>query len=256
MGVIDLFKLDGKVALVTGASRGLGRDFALTLADMGADVVLFARSEMSNLKNEIEKKGRKALVVNGDVGNEKDVQRAVDLAVEKFGGIDILVNNAGVTEQPRMAHEFSTEEWENTLRVDLTGTFLFCREALKSMVKKKSGKIINISSVFGFVGSPFFPAVGYCAVKGGVINMTRELAKQYAAYGINVNCIAPGAFKTDVQGGVYDDPEFVKMLSSGIPMKRIAEPSELAGTLVFLASNASSYITGQTIVVDGGALVV
>lgn len=256
MKVIDLFKLSGKVALVTGASKGLGRSMALALAGMGADVLLFARSDMSGLKSETESLGSKAVVVNGDVTKEEDVRKAIAVAVQELGRLDILVNNAGIVEQPQMVHELPTEQWESVIKVDVTGTFLFCREALKVMVKQKSGKIINISSIWGFAGSCMFPGAGYCTSKGAIINFTRELAKQYAEYGINVNCIAPGFFKTDIAGGVYHDQEFIGASLNFIPMKRIAEPDELAGTVVFLASEASNYLTGSTIVVDGGYLTI
>lgn len=256
MSLLDLFKLNGKVALVTGASKGLGKAMALGLAEVGADVLLFARSEMSKLKSEIEGKGGKAFAVSGDVTKEEDVTKAVDAAVQELGGLDILVNNAGIVEQSLMAHELPTEEWENIFKVDVTGTFLFCREALKIMARQKSGKIINISSIAGFTGHPLFPCAGYCAAKGAVVNLTRELGKQYAEYGININCIAPGFFSTEIAGGAYHDPEFIKASLKQIPMKRIATPDELAGTAVFLASDASNYITGATIVVDGGCLTV
>ncbi len=256
MSVIDLFKLNGKVALVTGASKGLGKAMALALADVGADVLLFARSDMSDIKNAIEGKGSKAFAVRGDVTKEEDVTKAVDAAVQELGGLDILVNNAGIVEEPQMVHELPTEQWESAINVDVTGTFFFSREALKIMVKQKSGKIINISSIWGFTGSPMFPGIGYCTSKGAVINFTKELAKQYAEYGINVNCIAPGFFKTDVAGGVYHDKEFMASAMVFIPMKRIAEPDELAGTVVFLASDAANYMTGSIIVVDGGYLTI
>ncbi len=254
MGVLDLFKLDGKVALVTGASKGLGRSFASALADAGADVVLFARSDMTAVKEEIESKGRKALIINGSVTDEADVKRAVDAAVREFGKIDVLVNNAGGTERPHMAHELPLNEWEDIIKVDLTGTFLFSKEVLKEMVKRRSGKIINISSMWGLAASCAFPASAYCAAKGGVVNLTRELAKQYAPYGITVNCVAPGFFKTDIAGGIYHDPEITEAWETFVPMKRLATPEELNGTIVYLASAASDYLTGSIILVDGGVL--
>ena len=250
------FNLEGKIALVTGAAKGLGRAFAEAMAEAGADVVcadIYAEGLDETVKI-IEKTGRKAMGVICDVTKEEDVKNMMKKTEEEFGRLDILFNNAGIAEEddPKPLHEYTTEEWNRILAVDLQGVFYCAREALKIMVQQKYGKIINIASVWGLVGSSgLFPVPAYNTAKGAVVNMTRELGLEYAAMGINVNAICPGFYRTDLGGG-SDDPEFVRSVEEYVPMGKMAEPEDLKGTAIYLASEASDYMCGQVIVTDGG----
>ncbi len=256
MHSLKMFELDGKVAVVTGAATGLGAAFAEAMAEAGADVVC-ADIDVKGMKEtvaKIEKIGQKAIAVICDVSKEDNCVRLMEKTVETFGRLDILFNNAGVVEsEPKPLHELTTEAWNSVLAVDLQGVFFCAREALKIMVKQKSGKIINIASIFGLAGSGhLFPVPAYNAAKGAVVNLTRELGLEYAALGINVNAICPGFFVTNIGGGNSYTPEFDKMVSGFTPMGRQAQPEELKGAAIFLASAASNYMCGQTLVVDGG----
>ena len=256
MGIVDLFNLKDNVAIVTGASSGLGVAFALAMAEAGADVVCADKEENGLIEtvNKIKKIDRKSIGIVTDVSKEKDVKNMVKQSLKEFGRIDILFNNAGIVETPVPAHELSLEEWDKVIAVDLTGVFLCAKEVLKVMIEQKSGKLINISSIWGQVGSSVFPVPAYAAAKGGVINFTRELAIEYAEYGINVNCIAPGSFKTEIGGGDYNDPQFLDTILNLIPIKKVGVPNDLKGVAIFLASKASNFITGHILTIDGGWL--
>lgn len=253
----EMFDLTGKVAVVTGASSGLGIAFVEAMAEAGADTVCAARN-MQALEETAEKArglGRKAISVFCDVTKEESVIELIQKTMEAFGRLDILFNNAGVGDNtndiPKPLHEFTTEAWNRTMAVDLQGTFFCAREALKVMVKQRSGKIINVASVWGLSGSSaIIPAPGYCSAKGAVVNLTRELGLEYAPYGINVNALCPGFYVTRIGG--YDDPEFMKAIRGWIPMGREAQPEELKAAAIFLASSASDYMCGQMLVTDGG----
>jgi len=249
------FNLEGKVALITGGANGLGLAFAEAMAEAGADVMC-ADIDIEGLNKavkKIEKIGRKVRSIVCDVTKEADVVKTVKETQDVFGRLDILFNNAGIAEEePKPLHEYTTEEWDRILAVDLQGVFYCAREALKIMVRQKSGKIINIASVWGLVGSSgLFPVPAYNTAKGGVVNLTRELGLEYAALGINVNAICPGFYRTALGGG-SDDPEFVKAVEGYVPMGKMAEPEDLKGIAIFLASEASDYMCGQMIVTDGG----
>lgn len=251
------FNLDGRVALVTGAANGLGVAFAEAMAEAGAAVAC-ADIDGEGLKKTVKKMeeiGRKALAVICDVSKEEEVQRMMKATVEAFGRLDILFNNAGIAEEmPKPLHEYTTEEWNRILAVDLQGVFFCAREGLKIMVKQKSGKIINIASIYGLAGSSsIMPIPAYAAAKGAVVNLTRELGLEYAPLGINVNAICPGFYRTKLGGG-SDDPDFVKAVREFVPMGKMAEPEDLKGTAIYLASSASDYMCGQMIVTDGGIL--
>jgi len=252
------FNLDGKVAIVTGAAGGLGVAFAEAMAEAGADVacVDINPQGLEETVGKITKIGRKAVAVICDVSKEADVVRMVKETVDTLGRLDILFNNAGIADPklsgaPMLMHEYATEWWNGVLAVDLQGVFYCSREALKIMVKQKSGKIINIASIWGLAGSSsIMPIPAYTAAKGAVVNLTRELGLEYAAMGINVNAICPGFYVTNLGG--YDDPEFVKTATEFTPIKKLAYPQDIKGIAILLASQASDYMCGQMIVADGG----
>ena len=252
------FNLDGKVAIVTGAAGGLGAAFAEAMAEAGADVVCadINHQGLEETVGKIKKIGRKAVAVICDVSKEADVVRMVKETVDTFGRLDILFNNAGIADPklsgaPMLMHEYATEWWNGVLAVDLQGVFYCAREALKVMVRQKSGKIINIASIWGLAGSSsIMPIPAYTAAKGAVVNLTRELGLEYAPMGINVNAICPGFYITNLGG--YDNPDFVATATAFTPSGRLANPEEIKGVAIFLASQASDYICGQMIVADGG----
>ena len=247
----DLFDLSGKVAIVTGASRGLGQYFGRALAKAGADLVITSRtlSSLAEFKQEIESLGRKALAVQADVLSQADIENMVRTAIEEYGKIDILVNNAGLNIRSPSA-DFSWEDWDTVLQTNLKGNF-FCAQAVgREMIKRNYGRIINMGSctcVFGMEG-----IAPYAASRGGVLMMTRSLAAEWGKYGITANVLAPGWFKTAQNAEMYENPQWIQNIKSRIPLNRPGLPNDLDGTVIFLASDASAYITGQIILVDGG----
>jgi NAD(P)-dependent dehydrogenase (short-subunit alcohol dehydrogenase family) len=249
--VLDEFSLEGKIAIVTGASRGLGKAISLCLAEADCNVVVTSRSlrDLEQTALEINQKGRIGVPLETDIRNWKQVERMVEATIERFGKVDILVNNAGmVIEKPLL--ETTEEEWRNVVDTDLTGTF-FCSKAVgKYMIKQGGGKIINISSAFGIKVPE--NVVSYSAAKGAVFLFTRALAVEWGKYKINVNCIAPGHFYTAFTDKVLDNPKLLNIILRKIPLGRYAQPHELGGLVVFLASKASDFMTGEAIVIDGG----
>ena len=255
MDALDLFRLDGKTAVVTGGGRGLGRYMAEALADAGAAVVLCSRKRepLEEVKSEIEAGGGRALAVECDVTDPEDVENVVAAAEEAFGSLDVVVNNSGAT-WGAPPSEMPLERFEWVLRVNVRGTFLMSQAAGRRMIERGSGgTIINISSVAGLVGGhpDYMQTVGYNSSKGAIISMTRDLATSWAPHGITVNAIAPGWFPTHMSGGLIE--KFETRMLEGIPLHRFGNPEDLKGVAIFLASPAASYITGQTLVVDGGA---
>jgi NAD(P)-dependent dehydrogenase (short-subunit alcohol dehydrogenase family) len=250
--VQELFDLNGKVAIVTGGSIGLGRQMAEALAEAGADLVLCARKKerCDRAAKELEALGADTLALGCDVKKPEDVQAVVDRTVERFGRLDILINNAG-TSWGAPVEEMTLEQWNKVIETNLTGTFLFSQAAGKVMVRQKSGKIINITSVAGIHGAPpSFQAIGYHASKGGVIAFTKDLACKWGQHNIQVNAIAPGWFPTNMSAVVIERNRetFLKRL----PLGRFGGENDLKGAAVFLASAASDFVTGHVLVVDGG----
>jgi NAD(P)-dependent dehydrogenase (short-subunit alcohol dehydrogenase family) len=250
--VLDMLSLKGKVAVVTGGSSGLGVVFAQALAEVGANIVLAARriDKMNEVADDLTRLGVKAKPVQCDVSQQDQVQSLVDETLKTFGRLDIIVNNAGVAAMSP-ATEISIEEWNRVVSVNLTGTFLCARTAARQMMKRGGGKIVNIASIYGAVGD-VFPASPYYATKGAVINLTRDLAVEWAPFKINVNAIAPGFFPSEMTEGIFQDPHYLEYINKQTPLGRTGNPEDLKGAIVFLASPASDYVTGQTIFVDGG----
>lgn len=253
--VKELFDLTGKTAIVTGGSRGIGKEMAEGLAEAGANLVLCARRQewLDETVNEFQEREYPVAGKVCDVAKPNDVQAVVDAAVERFGSVDILINNAGIS-WGAMPEDMPLDKWQKVLDVNLTGCFLFAQAAAREMLKKNSGSIVNIASIAGMTSSangPFY--AGYVASKAGLIGLTRELAASWGRRGIRVNAIAPGFFHSRLADAVIDIYERAIQENNVIP--RIGNEGELKGVTVFLASDASSYITGQTIAVDGGMTV-
>lgn len=249
--MVELFDLSEKVAIVTGASRGLGQYFARALAKSGADLVITSRdlSRLTEFKQEIETLGRKALPVQLDVLSQSDIDNMVRMAINEYGKIDILVNNAGLNIR-RPSTDVSQEDWDTVLNTNLKGSFFCAQAAAKEMIKRKHGRIINVGSctcVFGMEG-----IAPYTASRGAILSMTRSLAAEWGKFGITVNVLAPGWFKTAQNAVLYENKEWVDYITERIPLNRPGQPHDLDGTVIFLASDASEYITGQIILVDGG----
>jgi gluconate 5-dehydrogenase len=247
----DLFDLTGKVAIITGTSRGLGQYFARALAKAGADIVITSRklSMLTEFEKEIESFGRKALSIQMDVLSQSDIEKMVHTTMKEYDKIDILVNNAGLNIRGQST-EFKWADWDTVLDTNLKGSF-FCAQAVaKEMIKHNYGRIINIGSctcVFGMEG-----IVPYAASRGGILSLTRSLAAEWGKFGITVNVLAPGWFKTAQSAALYENKEWVNYITSRIPLNRPGQPHDLDGAVVFLASDASAYMTGQILLIDGG----
>jgi NAD(P)-dependent dehydrogenase (short-subunit alcohol dehydrogenase family) len=251
--VRQLFDLKGRVALITGGSIGLGRQMAEGLAEMGARVALCARKKerCEQAAHDLEKLGVRALALGCDVKDPSSVNQVVETTVRELGGIDILVNNAGIS-WGAPVEQMSLADWNKVLETNLTGTFLCSQAAGKVMIQRGSGKIINIASVAGLSGAPSeaVQAIGYHASKGGVISFTKDLACKWARHNIQVNAIAPGWFPTHMSDWVIEHKK--DYLLEHIPLRRFGTEHDLKGAAVFLASDASAYVTGHVLVVDGG----
>lgn len=254
MSVLDLFRLDGKTAIVTGGGRGLGQYMAEALSEAGASVVLCSRKveACEEVAGEIEQRGGRALAQACDVSDSEEVERVVRAARDAFGEIDILVNNSGAT-WGAPAEEMPLEKFDSVMQVNVRGTFLMSQAVGKTMIARgEGGSIINISSVASFQGGRpgALQVVGYTASKGAVNSMTRDLAGSWSQHGIRVNAIAPGWFPTKMSRGVLE--KAADRLLASIPLQRFGEPDDIKGAVLFLASPASAYVTGQIVVVDGG----
>jgi 3-oxoacyl-[acyl-carrier protein] reductase len=238
--------LAGRTALVTGASRGIGREIVVALAEAGANVGCVATNEALLAELAARFPG-KALAIKADVSKPEDIERAVDETAKTFGGLDILVNNAGIT-RDNLLLRMKEDEWDAVLDVNLKGPFLLMKAALRLIMRSPAGRIINVSSVSGVIGNP--GQANYSASKGGLIALTKTAAREFGSRNVCINAVAPGFIKTDMASKV--DPKVIEAVTAQLPLKRMGEAKEIAGAVLFLASDLASYITGQVISVDGG----
>ncbi len=252
---ISTLSLAGQVALVSGASRGIGKSIALGLAEAGADVAICSRTvsdgKLEATAKEIEGLGRRSLAVQADISRKVDIDNLVQQTLKKFGVIDILVNNAGISFKNEIV-QATEEEWDKIMGVDLKG-FFFCSQAVaRGMIQRKKGNIISIASYSAFKAVAGWGI--YCIAKSGVVMLTKVLARELGAHGIRANAIAPGVVKTELNRSVWTNPELLQARLSAISLGRLAETTDIAKVALFLASEASGYVSGHTLLVDGGQL--
>jgi 2-deoxy-D-gluconate 3-dehydrogenase len=254
-GVLETFRLDGRSAMVTGGGRGIGRAVALGLSEAGAklavaDIDLAAAEDTASA---IREQGGEAIAVALDVADEAAVEAGIKKTALTHGGIDVLVNNAG-TAIRRPSVELALADWDKVVRVNMTGLFLCARAAARLMIAGRGGSIVNMASIMGLSGGGLYPNISYQATKGAVVNMTRALALEWARSGIRVNAVAPTWVRTDFIKGLLTQPELIARIEAMTPLGRLAEPSDVVGAVLFLASPASAMVTGHTLPVDGGFL--
>lgn len=247
--ILERFRLDGKIALVTGGGKGLGKAIAIALASAGADIAVVSRHPNPETENEILTLGRKYFHLTADLSYREQTRTVIPAVVEKMGDVNILVNNSGIIRRAPVI-DYSEEDWDATLEIDLTAAFLLSQAAGRIMLRKGGGKIINIASVLSFQGG--INVVAYAAAKHGVTGLTKALANDWASKGINVNAIAPGWFVTELTDAIQKDPERSQSITGRTPAGRWGNLADIAGTAVFLGSSASDFIHGVTIPVDGG----
>lgn len=254
MSALKQFSLEGKAAIVTGSTRGIGRAIAEGMAGAGASVVVNGRNAQSTQKaaSEIAAGGSKCLAVAADVSKADDVERLIKTTISSFGRLDILVNNAGISPYFKPAESVTEAEFDEIMKVNLKSVFLCCQAAGRVMIPQESGRIINISSIAGQVALP--KLLAYTTAKGAINQLTRVLAVEWARYGIRVNAIAPAYMETDLTKGLRDNPRLHDELIRQVPLGRLGEASEVAGAAIYLASDAASYVTGHVLNVDGGWL--
>ncbi|AOZ88508.1 2-deoxy-D-gluconate 3-dehydrogenase [Bacillus xiamenensis] len=245
------FDLQGKTAVVTGGTRGIGKAIAIGLAESGADIVLLQRSDDTVTQHEIRELGVRCEIVRCDMENIDEVKEAIPKAIEMMDSVDILVNNAGIQRRAPAA-EFPEQDWDDVIKVNLKAVWILCQQAGKHMLEKKSGKIINIASIASFQGGLYVPA--YAAAKGAVGQLTKALANEWSSSGINVNAIVPGYIATEMNTALIDDPVRSRQILERIPAGRWGNPDDFKGAAVFLASAAANYVHGHLLSVDGGWL--
>lgn len=251
--ILDTFSLAGRVGIVTGGGQGLGKTFCRAFAEAGADVVVAELNPQTGPQTvaEVEALGRRALFVQTDVADAASVAHMVEETLRAFGKIDFLMNNAGIV-QHLEAEKVAPEDWRRVLDVNLTGVFLCAQAVGRHMIERRSGCIINIASMSGLIANTPQCQASYNASKAGVIHLTKSLAAEWAAYNVRVNAIAPGYMNTEMARPFFEDPAWGGVWMKSIPMHRPGEPEELAPAAIYLASDASSYVTGATLVIDGG----
>lgn len=249
-----MIRLEGRKALITGGSRGIGKATAILFARAGGDVAINYRTQekaAAEVRDEIEKLGRECLVFKADVALKKDVESMVDGTIARWGRVDTLVNNAGVWTYGQMG-EMSEDIWAETMRVNLDSVFYFSNAVVPFLKKNKQGWIINVASTAAVRGEAFHSH--YAASKGALVSLTKSLAVELAPYNIRVNCVAPGWVETDMCAEVFSDPEFRRQVQESIPLKRIPPPEDIAGPILFLASDLARHITGEVLNVNGGSV--
>ena len=252
--ILDKFSLQGKVAIVTGASRGIGKVMSLALAEAGAEVVVAARTltKLQDLSEKIRSLGRRCVVCRADITEAEDIGRMVKNTIDEFGKVDILLNNAGMNIRKR-ALDLTVPEWDRILNTNLNAYFFCAQAAAREMTKRNGGNIVNIASIRSVVAPPM--AAAYTASKGGVSQLTKALAVEWAEYNIRVNAIAPGYTETELTAHFKEkEKDLYEKIQARTALKRWGLPEDFAGTLIYLASDASEYMTGQTLYVDGGYL--
>ena len=248
-----MFNLNGKVAVITGASSGLGKQITKAFANQGANLVILARrlDRLEELKKELEETNVKILPIKCDVTSTEDINNAANIAEKEFGRIDILVNCAGSSKDKGVL-DMADDEWDFTIETDLTSVFKMTRAFANIMKKNNYGRIINIASMYGLVGNTEIPTIAYHSSKGGVVNFTRAAAAELAKYNITVNAICPGYFYTELTTQVLDTDKFQEFAKTHVPMKRYGKEGELNAGAIFLASDEASYVTGVILPIDGG----
>jgi len=247
--ILDAFRIDGQVAVVTGGTKGLGKAIALALAEAGADVAVVSRTPDPDIENDILALGRRYMHHKADLTKRGHTRKVIPAVLQQMGGVNILVNNAGIIRRSA-AVDYSEKDWDETLEIDLTASFILCQAAGRIMLEEGQGKIINIASVLAFQGG--INVVAYAAAKHGIAGLTKALANDWAIKGVNVNAIAPAFFATEFTEALQHDPDRSKAITSRTPAARWGDPREIAGMALFLASPASNFVHGAILPVDGG----